>query len=336
MPPIAQPMPLKLRPILMPKVWGGDRLARFGKAVSAGEQIGESWEVADMAATSASGAGGSAARSTIAEGALAGQGLAEAAAQWGEKMLGTGRGGSASRAFPLLVKFLDARENLSVQVHPSAAYAAEHHDCHLKTECWYVLDAAPGAKIYKGVRAGVARQIFDQAARRNDGGLVELLEAVPAVVGECHVLPSGTVHALGAGVLVAEVQTPSDTTFRLYDWGRQGRQLHIEEALACADLSPAPAATRYSRGPWSPLVANEYFFLHECRAGEGATVDLGQAGRCCVLMVLAGRGKIACGRHSFEPVGVRAGETVVLPACLGDCALLHADPALTALRATVA
>jgi mannose-6-phosphate isomerase len=177
------------------------------------------------------------------------------------------------------VKFLDASENLSVQVHPSPAYAAAHPDANLKTECWYILSADPGAKIYKGIKPEVTREQFSKLARTNDPTLVDALIALPAIPGECHNLPSGTVHALGAGVLVAEVQTPSDTTFRLYDWGRgtpalragsdsgtptlrggsdsgtptlrgglPPRELHIEQSLACASFPGEPGYEALQRG----------------------------------------------------------------------------------------
>jgi len=208
------PYPLVFDPFLLPKVWGGDRLARFGKGVKRGDKVGESWELADLPSTSAGGAGGGAFRSVIANGPLKGKTLHDAIVIWGRQLMGEAAlavGGD----FPLLVKLLDASENLSVQVHPSPGYAAAHPGANLKTECWYILEAAPGAVIYKGVKAGTTRELF--AAHIRDGTVVGDLVSVPAVVGECHTLPSGTVHALGAGVLVAEVQTPSDTTFRIYD-----------------------------------------------------------------------------------------------------------------------
>ena len=143
--------------------------------------------------------------------------------------------------FPLLVKYLDAREHLSVQVHPSPDYAKSHEGAHLKTESWLILDADEGAMLYKGLKPGTSGADLQRAIE--SGTVPDLLIAEPAVVGQCHTLPSGTVHALGAGVLVAEVQTPSDTTFRVYDWakeyGRDGRELHIDQALECADLGPA-------------------------------------------------------------------------------------------------
>lgn len=316
---MVSPYPLIFEPLLLEKVWGGRRLARFGKRVREGTRIGESWEVADLGETSASGAGGGAARSIIACGPLAGRSLGDAMRLWGDGLLGdarpTGEGG-----FPLLVKFLDAREHLSVQVHPSEAYAAAHPGAHLKSECWYVLDAEAGSVIFKGFRAGVTRGDVEDALRSGAGeGIVAMLEAAPAVVGECHTLPSGTVHALGGGVLVAEVQTPSDTTFRVYDWvreyGRSGRSLHVEEALACMDLGPAPPATR-GTGARTSLVRNDYFTLEELRlSGESARLGAG----CAVVMVVGGSIDIET-RAGREAHGM--GTTILIPAAIADEAVL--------------
>lgn len=323
------PYPLLFHPILLEKVWGSDRLARFGKPVRPGAKVGESWEVADLAATSASGAGGAAARSVIANGPLAGRPLGEAIALWGPALLGSAR--SAAGNFPLLVKYLDAGENLSVQVHPSAAWASTHAGAHLKTECWYILDAAAGSVLYKGLRPGVTRERLAALARAGDRAIVECLATVPAVPGECHNLPSGTVHALGAGVLVAEVQTPSDTTFRLYDWGRTDRQLHIEEALACAEIGPAPAAARFRAGPWSRLVSTEYFALDESRPAAGEPLSLATGGRCCVLMAVAGRGVLHAA--GCEPLALGPGSTLVVPAALVNACAVRGQTSMTLIRA---
>lgn len=306
------PYPLAFEPLLFEKVWGGRRLERLAKALPPGRLIGESWEVADLGATSASGAGGAAARSRIANGPLAGRTLHDALALWGPALMGRCRPTPAGD-FPLLVKFLDAAENLSVQVHPSPAYAAMHPGAHLKTECWYVLDAEPGAKIYKGVRPGVTRERFEAAIR--DGSVPAMMGAYEARRGECHSLPSGVVHALGAGVLVAEVQTPSDTTFRAFDWGRAGRELHIEQALACIDFAPAPGATAGSGAPGScsTLLETEHFVLRERRGGGAEAAPLANAEAPVVLMALAGRFELRFGTERFE---LAAGTTVLSPAGL--------------------
>lgn len=327
--------PLILEPILMPKVWGGDRLAKFGKKVQPGQAIGESWELADLASTSASGAGGSAARSTIRNGSLAGKTLHDAMTLWGGDLCFHAQRDAGEKTqgqeglgnYPLLIKFLDAREDLSVQVHPSPEYASTHADAHLKTECWLILDAQPGSVIYKGVKPGVTRASF--AKHIADNTVVNDMISVPARVGECHNLPSGTVHALGKGVLVAEVQTPSDTTFRVYDWGRTGRELHIEQALACIHWGPAPDAIVFDRAkPRGGSLTTEFFSIEQ-HTLDRATPVLEHAGGA--MIVLFGNGEIHAGN---TPVPVQAGDTIFLPSALpADASIVPNGPAITVLFA---
>lgn len=307
---MADPYVLTFRPILKEKVWGGRRLAGLGKALPPGAMVGESWEVADLASTSMGGGGGGEARSIIAAGPLAGRTLHEATELWGERLLGRCRP-TAEGGFPLLVKLLDAREHLSVQVHPSEAYARAHPGAHLKSECWYVLEAEPGSVIFKGLREGVSRGRFERTLREGAGeAVVELLQAVPAVVGDCHDLPSGTLHALGAGVLVAEVQTPSDTTFRVYDWakeyGREGRELHVEQALASVDHSSPRPATRASGEGVCLLASSEHYTVEEM--GHGARHRLRR-----------GHGAVVMGVEAPVRVGacqLSRGGVALVPACL--------------------
>lgn len=335
-------LPLTFSPLLLQKVWGGDRLARFGKAVAPGDTIGESWELADLASTSASGAGGGAAESVIAAGPLAGKTLHDAVKLWGADLLGSAsppdtRHPIPDTRFPLLVKYLDARENLSVQVHPSIAYARAHPGAHIKTECWYILDAAPGAVIYKGVKPGVTRASFEKHLRTGDGaGVLNDLEAVPARVGDMHNLPSGTVHALGAGVVVAEVQTPSDTTFRVYDWGRVGRELHVEQALECITFAPARDATRRpDAASHARLVTTGFFTVDELRVGAHPSELLGAEtpARPVVLLSLHGSSRIEHTAGAYPPLDVPAGTTVLIPASLAHSSRVSGNA--TALRVEV-
>ena len=305
--------PLKLAPIYKEKVWGGRALAARGRDLpgDGDTPVGESWELADLAVTSTGGGGGSE-RSAVANGPLAGRTLHELVATHGSALLGdlplTAAGG-----FPVLLKYLDANANLSVQVHPSPAWAAAHADAHLKSEAWYIVDAAPGAVIYKGLIDGVTPDALRAALRQNtDAAVVPLLRAVPVQPGDCHYLVSGTCHALGAGVLVAEVQTPSDTTYRVYDWGRTGRELHVEPALACIDFDPptgegelnAKVDDRLTR-----LVECEHFRIDRVTA-EANTVDAHTHNQPAAWMILEGRLTLDGGGQS-----VNAGpcDTVLLP-----------------------
>ncbi len=309
---IAEPM--LLGAILKEKVWGGQRLTGFGKPVPAGAHIGESWELADLDSTDPGGGGGDAAHSRITSGPLTGKTIRDAMSTLGSALMGSAKPTPAG-AFPLLVKFLDAREHLSVQVHPSPAYAAAHRDANLKTECWYILDAEPGSVIYKGVKPGVTRADFERALRQGQGeGVVELLETHEARVGDMHNLPSGTVHALGAGVLVAEVQTPSDTTYRVYDWaaeyGRAGRTLHIDQALECIDFNPAPAATRAQDGtPRTRLVTTEFFTVDLVRLEPHAPAEITRVGAGAPSCVIA-----LDHEAILNATAVTRGQTALIPA----------------------
>ncbi len=318
--------PLILQPILKEKVWGGRRLSGFGKDLPNGVNIGESWEFADLASTSASGGGGEAAISVIENGEFAGKTVRDAIAVWGEGMMGdvslSGEGG-----FPLLVKYLDAREHLSVQVHPSVAYAGSHDGAHLKTESWYILDAEPGSVIYKGLREGLTEADLRRAIETET--VPDVLRSMAAVVGECHTLESGTVHALGAGVLVAEVQTPSDTTFRVYDWakeyGRMGRELHVEQAVECALFEEPSKAIKAGLDDERTLVARTSFYTMKVIRASDETVSFSDhaGGGPIVVMFVGGEGGAIVSRDGlFDKVGVEMGPTVLVPGgIVGDCAL---------------
>ncbi|MHC5114151.1 MAG: type I phosphomannose isomerase catalytic subunit [Planctomycetota bacterium] len=303
--------PILLEPILKPRVWGGRRLEQLGRDLPPGEPIGESWEVADLPERIEDG------RSVIANGPWRGRTLHDVLGEHREAIMGsaalTDEGG-----FPLLVKYLDAQDNLSVQVHPPEAFTRTHPGTDVKNEAWIVLAAEPGAKIYRGLHPGVTRERFAEDIAR--GAVVEHLVAVPARPGDCHYLPSGTCHALGAGVLVAEVQTPSDTTFRVYDWGRTGRTVHIDEALACIEFSVTPPEEPAPPEPiridglcTTPLLRTPFFELERIEVTDAAELPVVTDNRPLLWMVTRGTGTVTGGGAE---VALAAGTTVLLPATL--------------------
>lgn len=310
------PYPLLFEPILVEKVWGGRRLEALGKPLPPDVSIGESWELADLPDSSPNG------RSVIANGSLTGMTLREAMASHDEQIVGSAAL-SDDGGFPLLIKYLDARENLSIQVHPDEAYVAAHPETHLKSEAWYVVEADPAAVIFRGVKPGLNAAIF---AEHIESGEVPVdLRAISARTGDCHYLPSGTCHALGAGTLVAEVQTPSDTTFRVYDWGRTTRQLHIEQALACIDFDHPPPPSqpgplrRTESGQTQRLVATSFFAIDRIEVEAGKGLPVVPAGMPEVWMNLAGEAEIQTG--GGPSVDLKAGTTVLLPAAMkASCA----------------
>lgn len=336
--PTAVPLyPFLLEPIYKEKVWGGRTLAdRFGRSVPGGPEtgIGESWELADLDETSPSGGGGEAAKTTIRNGPLIERTLREVAADFGALVTGSLAVGDPPR-IPVLLKYLDARENLSVQVHPSPAWAAAHPGAHLKSEAWYVVAAERDAVIYKGIVEGTTREDLETAIR--EGTVPDLLVQVPARAGECHYLPSGTCHALGAGIFVAEVQTPSDTTFRVFDWGRTDRELHVDEALECIELGPVDArahepGTKSSVGDAvaRDLVDCEHFAMREWTVPREGELTL-RSEEMRVLMQVEGEAVLRWGAEGVEPLHIRSGDTVLLPAALQE-AVIEAGTDLTILE----
>ncbi|MFP4144009.1 MAG: type I phosphomannose isomerase catalytic subunit [Phycisphaeraceae bacterium] len=307
--------PLKFEPIYKEKVWGGRTLERLGRSLpgDAETKIGESWELADLGQTSASGGGGGAERSKIANGPLAGRTLHELMERFGPLLLGDLQP-NAFGEFPLLLKFLDARQNLSVQVHPRPEYAEAHDDAFLKSEAWYIIDAEPGAVIYKGIEEGVTPEQFREAIEKNE--VEPLMIKVPVHAGDCHYLPSGTCHALGAGVLVAEVQTPSDTTFRVYDWGRTGRELHVDQAMASMHFGPARtqdneklAMLRSNSTTLFRLVSCDYFRIDKVEASAGHAQEVAYD-QPVLWMVLRGEAKITSEGGDTD---LAAGDTLLIP-----------------------
>jgi mannose-6-phosphate isomerase len=333
--------PLRFAPILKPRAWGGDALRAFGKSVPAGVRIGESWEIADLAPPVDDG------ESRVASGPFMGKSLHQLIASHRTAILGRVR--ATGDRFPLLVKYLDAAENLSVQVHPTAAYAAAHPGAHLKTEAWLVVRAAPGASVYRGIRPDVTPERFRRAIE--DGSAVELLVREEVRAGDLVPLESGLCHALGAGVLVAEVQTPSDTTFRVYDWNRNdpARPLHVEQAMDCIlfgaeqRLAQAPiTGLERANAPWSDglrtalLCRNTHFAIEAVEAspsGDAAPISCSSDGAPCVLMLV--RGEAVMESEGHRPERLAAGDTVLLPADLA-ATTIDLSPGAVMLQASTA
>ena len=222
--------------------------------------------------------------------------------------------------FPILIKFLDAKQDLSVQVHPPQSYADAHPGSHLKNECWYVLQHDADARILKGLKPGVTREQFARSIK--DGSCESLIQSIPVKDGECYYLPSGTVHALGEGCFVAEVQTPSDTTYRVFDFDRtdpstgQKRKLHVEQALDCIDFSgtqPPQPPKSHTAGFFTTvtrLVSAPQFTMEKVRMNEGVEQAIPYE-QPVVWIVLSGRVDVMAGH---EVVKAGPGTTVLLPA----------------------
>ena len=298
------PRVLTFTPLLVPKVWGGRRLEGWGKNLPKGQAIGESWEIADLP--------GDGPVSVVDAGPNAGTTLRSVLETHPDALMGTARLDAQGR-FPLLIKFLDACENLSVQVHPDQAWVDTHPGDHLKSEAWLVLDATDTGTIHAGLTEGMTTERLARCV--NDGTVERALRSVSARPGDCHTLVSGTCHALGAGVLVAEVQTTSDTTFRVYDWGRTGRDIHVAQSLACIDPDAAPPCVEAPPLPESGvqdlLLSETPWFSMRRVASAGASWTRPDAGGPTVLMCIAGEAVI-------DDVTLSRGRTGLVPACAGS------------------
>ncbi|MDR0916694.1 MAG: class I mannose-6-phosphate isomerase [Oscillospiraceae bacterium] len=286
--------PLKLAPVFKDAIWGGARLKRDFGANTDLPRIAESWVLSDRASS----------ENIVLNGELAGYSLPDALREFGEPEL------------PLLVKLIDAQEPLSVQVHPDDAFAQSRNLPRGKTEMWYILDAVPNAHIYLGLSRAVTPDELRQ--RIADGTIEDVLRRVPASRGNVFFIPAGTIHALGGGILLAEVQQSSDTTYRVYDYNRLGtdgapRELHIDDAVACANLT-ADVAKPF-------IIAEEGAFYGDFTAFRATILNVTGRERVSVdattflsAIVVAGQCELRCAGHTLD---LAQGDSVYLASGLG-------------------
>jgi len=306
--------PLRFEPVYRHYLWGGRRMeSLLGRDLAPGMPYAESWEIVDHGDD----------QSVVRFGPLAGHTLHELVAADRDALLGSHArrpaAGPLRDRFPLLLKFLDAAENLSLQVHPDDAMAARLDPPELgKTEAWFVLAAEPGSRIHAGLKPGVDRNALARAI--DEGACAECVHSFEARPGDALLIPAGTVHALGAGLLVAEIQQAADTTFRLFDWNRvapdgKPRPLHVEQALEAIDFAARPPAAVHTAaaatGTTQQILDCPYFTLIRWDLSRPAL--LGGDGHCHLLRGLDGAVQIA-GATANEPLGL--GQTILLPAAL--------------------
>lgn len=310
--------PLRFQPILRRYLWGGRRLESLGKTLGEGADYAESWEIVDRGDD----------QSVVIAGALSGKTLAALVEEFAGPLLG--RHAGAPR-FPLLFKFIDAQDRLSLQVHPDDARAARLNPPDLgKSEAWIILDAEPHSYIYAGLRHDIDRDMLKHELARRTAELC--CERLEPSTGDCYFLPAGVVHALGPGLLVAEIQQASDTTYRLYDYDRLGpdgqpRPLHVAEALEAIDYDYGPVCPQTPRPTGVPgverLVACPQFVLD--RWSVSGPHRTGGDDRCHILAVLEGSIDVA-GDPIAEPL--IAGDVLLVPAELGAVEVQTREPAV--------
>jgi mannose-6-phosphate isomerase len=293
--------PLKFKPIFKTRIWGGQALRSvLNKSIPSGRKIGESWELTDLPDN----------HSEIINGDLAGRTLDQVIAQFGSDVTGQI---DFTKPFPLLIKILDAQDILSVQVHPDENTCRKMGTGAPKTECWYIMDAHPGAFIYKGIKPGTTPEQFRKSL--SDGTVADYLIKVPVIPGQCHFLPSGTCHAIGGGLLIAEIQQPSDTTYRVFDWNRldpdsgKPRQLHIEESMQSIHFNQAadslPVRTE------GRLVDAAEFKVDKLQCSCGEEMNL-NPGIMRAVMVITGSGRLIGPDNIHTPFTM--GDTLLIPA----------------------
>lgn len=305
--------PLLFEPILQERLWGGAKLQElFGRPVPEKTRIGESWEISDRPG----------AESCVRNGPLQGRTLRQLMTSHGEAILG--RAPAEGERFPWLGKLLDARDTLSLQVHPPARIAATLGG-EPKTELWYVAHAEVGACFYAGLKPGIDREAFVRALE--EGTVADCFHPLPVARGDVLFLPSGRVHALGKGLVIFEIQQNSDTTYRVFDWDRrdkhgQLRALHVQEALASIDFHDhAPALVprvfhSVDGAQVRSLVRDPLFEIDEIRwTTDGMASDRRPRGSMGLLIVLSGCLELRCGDKP-RMTRVDAGSFCLLPACL--------------------
>jgi mannose-6-phosphate isomerase len=299
--------PLLMSPVFDPRPWGTLDLSPVYPSHRFDEKIGEAWLTADHC--------------KAANGPLKGRSLADLSGQYGAELVGTAA--DDPERFPLLMKFLFPHEKLSVQVHPDDAAARRAGQPCGKTECWYVAHAKPGAQVALGLKPGTTRQEFVLAIEQKRAE--ELLNWINVFPGEMVYVTGGTVHTLGPGSVMVETQQQSDTTYRLYDYGRP-RELHLQQGLSVMKektgagkvLRPAPTEIAGTRNRRAPLVGSSYFVVEMLELKdpqEFQTID--DAGKTSVQILTAVEGCGVVEASGSEPVTLAKGDAVVVPASTG-------------------
>lgn len=293
----------------MERVWGGRRLETlFGKRLPPAARIGESWEIVDRAE----------AQSVVHTGALRGETLHEL---WTKRRAEIFGDVPESARFPLLIKLLDAQEKLSVQVHPPAD-AADELGGETKSEFWYIAEARAAAELYVGVKSDSSRTKFARAIEQ--GAVEEHVHRISVSAGDCVFLPAGRVHAIGAGNVIVEIQQNSDTTYRVFDWNRGERELHIEQSMRCIDFGDVEPSLTQPQG--ESLVKHELFHVEKWQLGEARVASA--QNRFAIICCIAGA--LRCGDVQLLP-----GHVALIPARMQHAAVEPLEKGTELLRVTI-
>ncbi|MBR0304524.1 MAG: class I mannose-6-phosphate isomerase [Bacteroidales bacterium] len=311
--------PLKFEPILKDKIWGGTRLkTMLYKEISPANCCGESWEVSGLVGD----------ESMITNGFLAENNLNELLEIYMTELVGEKNYEKYGLGFPLLIKFIDAQDNLSVQVHPDDELAQRKYGQSGKTEMWHVIASEPGSGLYVGFNKTVSKAQFEEAIA--NGTVEEVLQFYPVQPGDTFMIPAGTVHAIGKGVLLAEIQQPSDITFRVFDWNRlddegNSRELHVQEALEAIDFDHQTDNFKVEYQPQLNktvrLVRSQYFNTSLLEFDQPLNKSFVEIDSFVIYMCLDGQILLAYGD---ERERLETGEVVLIPAEMEEVQLLPA------------
>lgn len=302
--------PIKLKPAFKDYLWGGTRLRDdFGKDCDF-DKIAESWELSCHKDGN----------SVVADGEFAGLTLAQYIEKEGKSVLGTNC--EKFENFPILIKLIDAKDNLSVQVHPNNEYAQRVEGEYGKTEMWYVVDCDEGASLLYGFKHNITKEEFRERIENNT--LLEVTNSVPVKKGDVFFIEAGTLHAIGKGILIAEIQQNSNTTYRIYDYGRVGadgkpRQLHIDKAVDVTNLCPAkpyPQSEPVDMGGWTKkrLAKCDYFTVDVINVDTSAALE---ADKSSFVNILVLDGGCVLSSEGNDAVELKKGDSVFIPAGLG-------------------
>lgn len=301
--------PLKFQPILKEKVWGGTKLNSLFQKKGNGK-IGESWEISGVAENV----------SKVANGFLKGKTLNWLLENYKDELVGEKVYKTFENTFPLLFKFIDANEDLSVQVHPDDVFAKKRHNSFGKTEMWYILDVEKDARLILGFNENIVREKYlDSVSEKK---ITTILKSEPAKNGDSFILYPGTVHAIGAGILLAEIQQTSDITYRIYDWDRpdtngEMRELHTDLALDVIDFNPSKAKVEYSEEKNIPvhIGSTEFFSVNKLILSKNSVRNLEEIASFKVYMCIEGTAIVETNNFSEE---IKKGETILIPAQLPE------------------
>jgi mannose-6-phosphate isomerase len=297
--------PLKFEPILQEKVWGGNKLSTYFNKEGNGN-IGESWELSGVRGFV----------SVVENGELKGKDLNQLIETYGVELMGEKVIESFGSTFPLLFKFIDAREDLSVQLHPDDALAKERHDSFGKTEMWYILDAEQDARLLLGFNTSMDEETYIR--HLSEKRIPEIIHSEKITKGDSFFIAPGTVHAIGAGVMLAEIQQTSDITYRIYDWDRMGldgreRELHTDLALKAINYKETDTRLVYDKIDNTPnlICRSPYFETNQLQLSKKFRRDLSEIDSFVVYMCVEGQGTFHLG---YDSVTVKKGETILIPA----------------------